>query len=60
LDTIFWKFLAVVEVGDCTERAKVSEDTKHVQKPQYDANYNHNIEDIFDFGVHGEVRIYQP
>jgi len=36
---------------------QVTEDTKYFKKPDNYCNYNHNVEYVFDFAIHGDVVI---
>jgi len=36
------------------------EKPKYLEKPNNNCNYNHNIEDGFDFSIHGDVCIDKP
>jgi hypothetical protein len=39
---------------------QVSENPKYLEKPNDYDNHDHNIEDGFDFGIHGNIIIDQP
>ena len=39
---------------------QVSEKSKYLKKPDNNNNYNHNVEDIFDFMIHRDVIIDKP
>jgi hypothetical protein len=39
---------------------QVIEKSKYLEKPNDNNNHNHNVEDIFDFAIHGDVRIDKP
>lgn len=40
--------------------AGATENTEGNQQPPHDANYDDDIEDLFDLPVHGDVGIHQP
>ena len=39
---------------------QMTEKSKCLKKPNDNNNYNHNIEDFFDFAIHGDVCIDKP
>ena len=39
---------------------QVTENPEHLEKPDNNNNDNHDIEDCFDFSIHGDVCVYKP
>jgi hypothetical protein len=39
---------------------QVSENPKYLEKPNDNNNHNHNVENGFDFVIHGDVCIDKP
>jgi len=39
---------------------QVSEKSKYLEKPYDNNNHNNNVDDSFDFDIHGDVRINKP
>ena len=39
---------------------QVMKKPKCLEKPNDNNNHNHNVEDLFDLSVHGDVGIYKP
>jgi hypothetical protein len=39
---------------------QVTEKSKYLKKPDDNNDHNHNVDDPFDFAIHGDVRIDEP
>jgi len=39
---------------------QITENPKYIQKPYYNNDYNHNIQDWLDFTIHRDVIIDKP